>query len=87
MSAPITTTKIVKLNHRHEMIKESTMFLSSRISQFNHMVDAFDLSPHNPIRFASEDVTRKYKELTEAIGKLGKELEKTSKEIEVIDEN
>ena len=77
----LSTKKIQMLNHRHELIKESMIFLSSRISQFNHMVNDFDLSGDNPIRLSAEQVTNAYKALAEAIGKQHKALETATNEI------
>jgi hypothetical protein len=85
--SPITTKKIQMLNHRHELIKESTVFLSSRLAQFNQMINDFKLSEDNPIRLSSNKVISDYKTLTESIGKLGKALEKTTDEILVDRDN
>ena len=69
------------LNHKHQLIKESTVFLSGRISQFNHLIDTFELAEDNPIRKSAELVTNDYITLSESIGKLGKALEKVTNEI------
>jgi hypothetical protein len=75
------------MNRDYERVKESTTFLSGRISRFKNTCDTFKLSPHNPIVLELDGLIAQYKTLTEHIGKVGQALQKTESEILIDNEN